>query len=69
MFLIRDVFRCKPGKAGALAAMFKKTVASMESQDGFANCGVPISEIRVDRLGSARARVDDDIHHSLGLHF
>lgn len=40
MFLIRDIFRCKPGKAGALAKMFLKTVPSMESEDGFRNCRV-----------------------------
>lgn len=35
MFLIRDVFRCKPGKSRQVAEMFKKTVASMEKLDGF----------------------------------
>jgi hypothetical protein len=40
MFLIRDVFRCKPGKARALAEKFKDTVPSMERDDGFVNCRV-----------------------------
>jgi quinol monooxygenase YgiN len=40
MFLIRDVFRCKPGKAGALARMFLATVPSMEKEDGFRNVRV-----------------------------
>jgi len=37
MFLIRDVFRCKPGKSRQLAEMFKKTISSMEKLDGFRN--------------------------------
>jgi hypothetical protein len=40
MFLIRDVFRCKPGKARALAERFKETIPSMERADGFTNCRV-----------------------------
>jgi hypothetical protein len=40
MFLIRDVFRCKPGKVRALAEKFKKTIPSMEREDGFVNCRV-----------------------------
>jgi heme-degrading monooxygenase HmoA len=37
MLLIRDVFRCKPGKSRQVAEMFKKTVSSMEKLDGFRN--------------------------------
>jgi hypothetical protein len=40
MFLIRDVFRCKPGKARILAEKFKETIPSMERDDGFRNCRV-----------------------------
>lgn len=37
MFLIRDVFRCKPGKSRQLAEMFKKSMSSMEKLGGFKN--------------------------------
>lgn len=40
MYLVRDVFRCKPGKARALAEKFKRTIPSMEADDGFRNCRV-----------------------------
>jgi len=42
MLLIRDVFRCKPGKAKELADRFKRTVASMEEHDGFRNSRVMV---------------------------
>lgn len=42
MYLIRDVFRCKPGKAGELARRFKETIPSMEREDGFRNCRVMV---------------------------
>jgi heme-degrading monooxygenase HmoA len=35
MLLIRDVFRCKPGKSRQVADMFKKTIPSLEKMDGF----------------------------------
>ena len=59
MFLIRDVFRCKPGKAGALAAMFKKTVASMERDDGFTNCRVMVDYVATYWTVVLQAEVDD----------
>src|SRR5262245_58280352 len=40
MLLIRDVFRCKPGKAGELAKRFQQLVPLMEKEDGFRNCRV-----------------------------
>ena len=45
MYLIRDVFRCKPGKAGELARRFKETIPSMESEDGFQNCRVMVDYV------------------------
>jgi hypothetical protein len=45
MYLIRDVFRCKPGKARVLAEMFKKTIPSMEQQDGFKNCRIMVDYV------------------------
>lgn len=37
MYVIRDVFRCKPGKSRQVAEMFKKTMDSMKAIDGFTN--------------------------------
>ena len=45
MLLIRDVFRCKPGKARELAARFKKTIPSMERDDGFRNIRVMVDYV------------------------
>ncbi|MBA2245593.1 MAG: antibiotic biosynthesis monooxygenase [Gemmatimonadetes bacterium] len=45
MYLIRDVFRCKPGRAGELARRFKQTVPSMEQEDGFRNCRVLVDYV------------------------
>jgi heme-degrading monooxygenase HmoA len=35
MILIRDVFRCKPGKSRELAEKFKKAAVVFEKMDGF----------------------------------
>jgi heme-degrading monooxygenase HmoA len=40
MVLIRDVFRCKPGKAKELAERFLKTIPLMQAADGFLGCRV-----------------------------
>jgi hypothetical protein len=37
VYVIRDVFRAKPGKSRQLAEMFKKTLTSLEGEDGFSN--------------------------------
>lgn len=42
MYLVRDVFRCKPGKAGELARRLKETIPSMELEDRFRNCRVMV---------------------------
>ena len=42
MFLIRDIFHCKPGQADKLAQMFKNTIPSMEQDDGFRNCQIMV---------------------------
>jgi quinol monooxygenase YgiN len=59
MFLIRDVFRCKPGKAGALARMFQKTIPSMEKEDGFRNCRVMTDAVATYWTVVLQAEVDD----------
>ena len=37
MFLVRDVFQAKPGKAGALAKIFKAANEHMLGMEGFSN--------------------------------
>jgi len=45
MYLVRDIFQCKPGKAGDLAARFKKTIPSMQTEDRFLNCRVMVDAV------------------------
>lgn len=59
MFLIRDVFRCKPGKAGALAKKFLATVASMEREDGFRNIRVMTDYVATYWTVVLQAEVDE----------
>jgi hypothetical protein len=59
MFLIRDVFRCKPGKAGVLAKKFLATVPSMESEDGFKNVRVMTDYVATYWTVVLQAEVDD----------
>lgn len=35
MFLVRDVFRCKPGQAKNLIEKFKQSMALLENTEGF----------------------------------
>ncbi len=44
-YLVRDVFRCKPGKAKELAGKFKRTVPSLEADDHFRNCKVLVDVV------------------------
>ena len=45
MNVIRDIFRCKPGKAKDLVEKFKRTVAVMERDDGFSNVRVMVDAV------------------------
>lgn len=45
MFVVRDIFRCKPGKAKELVAKFRKTVPSMEQLDGFSNIRILVDAV------------------------
>ena len=45
MFVVRDVFRCKPGKAKELVEKFKKTVATMERDDRFTNVRIMVDAV------------------------
>ena len=37
MFLVRDVFQAKPGKAGALAKIFKQANEKLKGMEGYSN--------------------------------
>jgi heme-degrading monooxygenase HmoA len=45
MFVVRDVFQCKPGQARNLAERFKKLVPDMEQHDGFRNVRVMVDAV------------------------
>ena len=45
MYIVRDVFRCKPGKAKFVAEKFKRTIPSMEKVDGFRDCRVMVDAV------------------------
>jgi hypothetical protein len=42
MFVVRDVFRCKPGKSRQLAEIFKKGMSLMNDAEGFHNSRILI---------------------------
>lgn len=67
MLLIRDVFRCKPGKARTLAEKFKQTIPSMEQQDGFKNCRVMVDYVAsywTVVLQAECERIEEFDHHA-----
>jgi hypothetical protein len=45
MYVVRDVFRCKPGKTRELAERFKRTFPSVEQHDAFSNCRVLVDVV------------------------
>jgi heme-degrading monooxygenase HmoA len=45
MYVIRDVFRCKPGKAKVLVEKIRATLASTEAQDGFKNSRILVDVV------------------------
>ena len=59
MYLVRDVFRCKPGSAGELARRFKETVPSMEADDGFRAVRVMVDFVAPYWTVVLQAEVDD----------
>ena len=59
MLLIRDVFRCKPGKARQVAEMFKRTMPSMEEHDGFLNSRVMVDYVSTYWTVVLEAEVED----------
>ena len=45
MYVIRDVFRCKPGKAKLLVEKLRATLPSTEKEDGFRNCRLMVDAV------------------------
>ena len=45
MFVVKDIFRCKPGKAKELVAKFRRTIPSMEQLDGFSNVRILVDVV------------------------
>jgi quinol monooxygenase YgiN len=68
MLLIRDVFRCKPGQARALADRLKQTIPSMEREDGFRNCRVMVDYVAAYWTVVLEAEVDDIAQFDHHLH-
>ncbi len=44
-YKVRDVFRCKPGKAKDLVERFKRTFESMKTMDGFRNPQIMVDAV------------------------
>ncbi len=45
MFVVRDVFRCKPGKAKDVASRFKRVLSLIERDDHFTNGKVMVDMV------------------------
>ena len=45
MYVVRDIFRCKPGKAKELIGKFKQSIKSMEQLDGFSNIRLMVDAV------------------------
>lgn len=61
MYKVRDVFRCKPGKAKELVERLKQTIPGTEREDGFRN-----SQILVDVVAEYWTVVWEAEFESLG---
>jgi hypothetical protein len=59
MLLIRDVFKCKPGKSRQVAEMFKQTIPSMEQHDGFRNTRVLLDYVATYWTVVLEAEIED----------
>jgi hypothetical protein len=45
MYVVRDVFRCKPGKAKELVERFRKTIPELERDDNFTNIRLMVDAV------------------------
>jgi hypothetical protein len=59
MLLIRDIFRCKPGKARQVAEMLKGLLPSFEQHDGFRNSRVLVDLVAEYWTVVLEAEVED----------
>ena len=68
MYLIRDVFRCKPGKAGAVAEKFKRAISAQTEAaprswrvmvDAVAAYWTVVLETEVDDLAAYERQLQD----------
>ena len=59
MYLIRDVFRCKPGKSREVVERFARTLPSMEALDGLQNCRVMLDFVVTYWTVVLQAEVED----------
>ena len=59
MLLIRDIFRCKPGKARQVAEKFKQALPAFEAHDGFRNARVMVDLVADYWTVVMEAEVDD----------
>jgi hypothetical protein len=68
MYLIRDVFRCKPGKAGAVAEKFKQAFSAQTDAaphawrvmvDAVANYWTVVLELEVEDLAAYEQQLRD----------
>ncbi|HVE72312.1 MAG TPA: hypothetical protein VNI54_13165 [Thermoanaerobaculia bacterium] len=57
-YKVRDVFRCKPGKARELVERFKRTFKSMEEMDGFRNPQIMVDAVATYWTVVLEAEVD-----------
>ena len=69
MYLVRDIFRCKPGQSKAMAEKFKKSLPLMKKLPGFKSGRVLVDsvgsywtvvlETEVDNLGDYERQMTD----------
>jgi hypothetical protein len=45
MYVVRDIFTCKPGKSRQLAELFKSSMATTPQMDGFQNGKVMVDAV------------------------
>ena len=45
MYVVRDIFRCKPGRGRELIEKFKRTIPSTEREDGFRNSRILVDVV------------------------
>lgn len=69
MYVVRDIFRCKPGHSKSLAEKFKSTIPLMRKMSGFVSARVLVDyvtnywtvvlEVEVQSLGDFERQMND----------